>query len=206
MVTTPGFDRVASEGVRFRNAYAPAPGCSPTRAAFLTGRHIWMIEQAGTHASSFPAKYVSYQDLLEDAGYAIGYTGKPWGPGRWEKSGRTRNPAGPPSMKRTLEPPYQGIRDWDYAGNFEDFYESKPEGQPFSFWVGGSEAHRVFERGLGRLRARASRMPRFRRSCLTPRKSARTCSITPSRSSGSMLMSVGSLTIWNPRVSSTTPW
>ena len=147
MVATPGFDRVASEGVRFRNAYAPAPGCSPTRAAFLTGRHIWMIEQAGTHASSFPAKYVSYQDLLEDAGYAIGYTGKPWGPGRWEKSGRTRNPAGPPFMKRTLEPPYQGIRDWDYAGNFEDFYESKPEGQPFSFWVGGSEAHRVFERG-----------------------------------------------------------
>ena len=147
MVATPGFDRVASEGVRFRNAYAPAPGCSPTRAAFLTGRHIWMIEQAGTHASSFPAKYVSYQDLLEDAGYAIGYTGKPWGPGRWEKSGRTRNPAGPPFMKRTLEPPYQGIRDWDYAGNFEDFYERKPEGQPFSFWVGGSEAHRVFERG-----------------------------------------------------------
>ena len=147
MVATPGFDRVASEGVWFRNAYAPAPGCSPTRAAFLTGRHIWMIEQAGTHASSFPAKYVSYQDLLEDAGYAIGYTGKPWGPGRWEKSGRTRNPAGPPFMKRTLEPPYQGIRDWDYAGNFEDFYESKTEGQPFSFWVGGSEAHRVFERG-----------------------------------------------------------
>ena len=147
MVSTPGFDRVASEGVLFRNAYAPAPGCSPTRAAFLTGRHIWMIEQAGTHASSFPAAYVSYQDLLENAGYAIGYTGKPWGPGRWEKSGRTRNPAGPPFMEQTVEPPYEGIRNWDYAGNFEAFYERKPAGQPFSFWVGGSEAHRRFEPG-----------------------------------------------------------
>lgn len=147
MVSTPAFDRVASEGVMFRNAYAPAPGCSPTRAAFLTGRHIWMIEQAGTHASSFPRTYVAYQDLLEDAGYSVGYTGKPWGPGRWEKSGRTRNPAGPASLERTLEPPFSGMRNWDYAGNFEEFYESKADGEPFSFWVGGSEAHRRFEKG-----------------------------------------------------------
>ena len=147
MVNTPAFDRVAAEGALFRNAYAPAPGCSPTRAAFLTGRHIWMIEQAGTHASSFPTTYVSYQDLLEEAGYAVGYTGKPWGPGRWDKSGRTRNPAGPAFTERTLAPPYDGIRDWDYAGNFEAFFESKEPGQPFSFWVGGSEAHRRFEKG-----------------------------------------------------------
>lgn len=147
MASTPAFDRVAAEGALFRNAYAPAPGCSPTRAAFLTGRHIWMIEQAGTHASSFPATYVSYQDLLEEAGYAVGYTGKPWGPGRWDKSGRTRNPAGPAFTDRTLDPPYDGIRDWDYAGNFEAFFESKAPDQPFSFWVGGSEAHRRFEKG-----------------------------------------------------------
>lgn len=147
MVDTPAFDRVAAEGALFRNAYAPAPGCSPTRAAFLTGRHIWMIEQAGTHASSFPTTYISYQDLLDEVGYAIGYTGKPWGPGRWDKSGRTRNPAGPAFMERTLDPPYSGIRDWDYAGNFEAFFEAKEPGQPFSFWVGGSEAHRRFEKG-----------------------------------------------------------
>ncbi len=147
MVSTPAFDRVASEGALFRNAYAPAPGCSPTRAAFLTGRHIWMIEQAGTHASSFPARYVSYQDLLEASGYAIGYTGKPWGPGRWEKSGRARNPVGPAYQERTLDPPYGGMRNNDYAGNFEAFFESKQPGQPFSFWVGGSEAHRAFEQG-----------------------------------------------------------
>lgn len=147
MVSTPAFDRVALEGVLFRNAYAPAPGCSPTRAAFLTGRHVWMIEQAGTHASSFPASYASYQDLLEEAGYAVGYTGKPWGPGRWEKSGRTRNPAGPAFMERTIDPPYSGMRNVDYAGNFEDFFNQRAEGQPFSFWVGGSEAHRRFEKG-----------------------------------------------------------
>ena len=146
MVSTPAFDRIASEGVMFRNAYAPAPGCSPTRAAFLTGRHIWMIEQAGTHASSFPQTYVSYQDLLEEAGYAVGYTGKPWGPGRWEKSGRTRNPAGPAFLERTSEPPFSGMRNWDYAGKLRGLLRAQAERAAVQFlgrWQRGAPALRA---------------------------------------------------------------
>ena len=37
-VHTPDINRLASEGIRFTDAYAAAPVCSPTRAAFLTGR------------------------------------------------------------------------------------------------------------------------------------------------------------------------
>lgn len=150
MVSTPAFDRVAREGVLFHNAFAPAPGCSPTRAAFLTGRHIWMIEQAGTHASSFPQTYVSYQDLLERAGYAVGFTGKPWGPGKWDVSGRARNPAGDEYNDVMLNPPHSGMNSKDYAGNFEAFLARKPADKPFSFWVGGHEAHRRFEAGSWR--------------------------------------------------------
>ena len=36
---TPRLDQMADEGVRFLNAYASAPICSPTRAALLTGKH-----------------------------------------------------------------------------------------------------------------------------------------------------------------------
>ena len=39
-ISTPAFDRVAKMGVLFNNAFTPAPGCSPMRAAFLTGRNI----------------------------------------------------------------------------------------------------------------------------------------------------------------------
>ncbi|HJM64310.1 MAG TPA: sulfatase-like hydrolase/transferase, partial [Roseibacillus sp.] len=34
---TPNIDRFATEGMRFTDAYAPAPVCSPTRAALMTG-------------------------------------------------------------------------------------------------------------------------------------------------------------------------
>jgi uncharacterized sulfatase len=146
---TPAFDRVAKMGVLFRNAFTPAPGCSPMRAAFLTGRNIWQIEHAGTHASSFPRKYDVYQDRLEAAGYFVGYTGKGWGPGNWKVSGRKRNPAGPEFSKKRLDSP-PGIRNTDYAGNFAEFLAQRPKDQPFSFWYGGSEPHRGFKKGIGR--------------------------------------------------------
>ena len=90
-IQTPSFDRVAREGVLFTQAFAASPGCSPSRAALLTGRHCWQLEHAGTHGSSFPAKYVTYPDLLEDAGYVVGFTGKGWGPGNFKASARSRS-------------------------------------------------------------------------------------------------------------------
>ena len=149
VVNTPAFDRIAREGVLFTNAFAASPGCSPSRAALLTGRNCWQIEDAGTHASAFPAKYVVYPDLLETAGYFVGYTGKGWGPGNWKVSGRTRNPAGPVFSSITLDPPYEGINKADYAGNFADFISQRPKDQPFCFWYGGYEPHRTFEKGSG---------------------------------------------------------
>ncbi len=148
-VRTPAFDRVARAGVLFNNCYGASPGCSPCRAALLTGRHTWMIEEAGTHASSFPTKYVTYPDILEKDGYFIGYTGKGWGPGDWKISGRARNPAGPEFSKVTIRPPYKGISKKDYAGNFAEFLKGRPKGQPFCFWYGATEPHRGYEKGSG---------------------------------------------------------
>jgi len=148
-IETPAFDRVARRGVLFRNAFTPAPGCSPMRASFLTGRYLWQIEQAGTHASSFPKKYEVYPRRLEADGYFVGHTGKGWGPGNWQVSGRDRNPAGPTFAARKLKAP-PGIRNTDYARNFTDFLAKRPKGQPFCFWYGGSEPHRSFKKGIGR--------------------------------------------------------
>jgi len=36
---TPNIDRLAAQGMRFTDAYAAGPVCSPTRASILTGKH-----------------------------------------------------------------------------------------------------------------------------------------------------------------------
>ena len=148
-IQTPHFDRIAREGVWFANAFAASPGCSPSRAALLTGLHTWQIGAAGTHASYFDTTHVVFPDLLESAGYRIGFTGKGWGPGNWEISGRKRNPAGPEWSDNKLESP-EGISDKDYAANFEAFLAERPADQPFYFWFGGHEPHRKFKEGIGR--------------------------------------------------------
>ena len=43
---TPNVDRLANEGMRFTQAYAACPVCSPTRAALMTGRY-----PAGLHVT-----------------------------------------------------------------------------------------------------------------------------------------------------------
>ncbi len=147
-VRTPAFDRIADEGIYFTHAITASPGCSPSRAALLTGRYCWQLEHAGTHASEFPQKYIAYPDLLEAAGYTVGFTGKGWGPGNFAISGRTRNPAGPEFSGNTIASP-TGISKKDYAANFSDFLQAREADKPFCFWYGGHEPHRVFEDGRG---------------------------------------------------------
>lgn len=146
-VSTPAFDRVAKSGVLFRNAFTPAPGCSPMRAAFLTGRNIWQIREAGTHASYFPTDLPVFTNQLADAGYHVGMTGKGWGPGK--AVGWPHNPAGKLYGKRTLTAP-GGIANTDYARNFEDFLADREDDQPFCFWYGGKEPHRTYRPGIGK--------------------------------------------------------
>ena len=43
-IKTPNFDRIASEGVLFTNAYVCNPKCAPSRAGLLTGRYSWQLE------------------------------------------------------------------------------------------------------------------------------------------------------------------
>lgn len=147
---TPAFDSVARYGVLFNNAFVAAPQCSPSRAAILTGRNIWQLEEAGTHSSYFPKKYPVFTDALAAAGYFTGYTGKAWGPGNWRDAGWKQNPVGPEyNTEKHTSVPTTGINATNYAANFERFLEAKPEGAPFFFWFGCHEPHRTYEYGSG---------------------------------------------------------
>jgi uncharacterized sulfatase len=135
-VRAPAMERLAAEGVVFTHTFCSAPACAPSRAAILTGRNFWELEQAACHLSIFPSKFDVYPDILERAGYFVGYTFKGWSPGDWKDGGRPRNPAGEEFNARTLKPPYRDLAANDYAGNFRDFLARRPKGAPFCFWYG----------------------------------------------------------------------
>lgn len=144
LVNSPNFDRVAKEGVLFTRGFCASPGCSPSRAALLTGLNTWQIEHAGTHASYFHPKYETFPDRLAKAGYFVGYTGKGWGPGNYKHLGRTTNPAGP-SFSAGKNAGELGR----YAGAFANFLKQRPKDQPFCFWFGSSDPHRGYAKGSG---------------------------------------------------------
>ncbi|MFT5123317.1 MAG: arylsulfatase A [Kiritimatiellia bacterium] len=99
-VKTPHIDRLAREGMRFTDAYAAAPVCSPTRAAIVTGKspaalHItnhlpdrkgntpkeakWNPAECLDH---LPTEHVTIAERLKAAGYANAFLGK------WHLSGQ----------------------------------------------------------------------------------------------------------------------
>ncbi len=92
---TPNIDRFATEGVRFTDAYAPAPVCSPTRAALMTGHSPARLHLTNhlPHQDRFtppdskllpaemrdhlPLEYTTIAERLRDeAGYATAFIGK----------------------------------------------------------------------------------------------------------------------------------
>jgi arylsulfatase A-like enzyme len=151
-VNTPHFDRVAREGIRFKNMFTTNPKCAPSRASVLTGMHTWQLKEACTHFCVFPGtdEFPVYPDLLESSGYHVGFTGKGWAPGDWQRKGRTRNPSGTEYNAKTLAPPEGSlIANCDYTANFEDFLNKRADGQPFCFWYGGREPHRQYVAGEG---------------------------------------------------------
>ena len=149
-VKTPGFDRVARDGVLFRNAYTPNAKCAPSRACILTGRNSWQLEEAANHFPFFPAKFRTYPETLGAQGYSVGYTGKGWSPGDpGQVDGKRRQLCGPAYLQRKTKPPARGIASHDYAANFADFLDERPADKPFCFWYGALEPHRGYEYGSG---------------------------------------------------------
>ena len=76
---TPNMNRMAAEGIMFTRMYTEV-GCTPSRAAVLTGRHA---VRSGMYVIGFPIEYsgmraeeVTTAETLSDAGYATAFFGK----------------------------------------------------------------------------------------------------------------------------------
>ena len=143
---TPGFDRVAKEGIRFENFYTCNAKSAPSRASMLTGLYSWQLKEAGNHIGFFPPEIKVFPEVLQENGYSIGFTGKPWAPGTAKTNeGKERFLVGKPYLTKTIIPPTTAISHQDYAANFSDFLTDNPSGKPWFFWCGGWEPHRPYQ-------------------------------------------------------------
>jgi arylsulfatase A-like enzyme len=79
-IPTPNIDRIAREGLRFTNGYAPSATCTPSRYAMLTGEYAW--RQKGTGVLPGDAALIirpgrtTFPSILQQAGYHTGVVGK----------------------------------------------------------------------------------------------------------------------------------
>jgi arylsulfatase A-like enzyme len=83
--TTPNLDKLASQEIKFINAYAAGPLCTPTRTAFMTGRHpaktpVGLMEPLTPtkrdSAFGLTTEYPSIATLLKAGGYETALIGK----------------------------------------------------------------------------------------------------------------------------------
>ena len=77
---TPNLDKLASQGMKFTEAYAAAPVCSPYRAALMTGQYPARVGITDylrpNDVKHLSTDYVTIAEALKRAGYATGIIGK----------------------------------------------------------------------------------------------------------------------------------
>lgn len=106
---SPAMDRLASEGVRFRNAFVPLSLCSPSRAAFLTGQYAHK-NGIRKNMGGISPEHVTHATLLRSAGYQTAYFGK------WHMRHQRERPGFDYYASFIGQGKYQ---DWDFEVNGE---------------------------------------------------------------------------------------
>ena len=99
-VRTPNLDRLASEGVLFRNHFANSPVCCPARAIILTGKYAHVNGMVANDLRLRESE-TSVAEVFASSGYRTGFVGK------WHLDGGPRQPGWiPPGPRR------QGFEFW----------------------------------------------------------------------------------------------
>ncbi|MDZ7690873.1 MAG: sulfatase-like hydrolase/transferase [Balneolaceae bacterium] len=145
IIHTPNIDRLAADGVVFRNAFAVTATCVTSRGNLMTGRYA---ARTGIYFDQFDEltpeqAAMSYPAQLRQSGYHTGYVGK-WhmGPYREGMFDDDRAYDGQGEFWSEEYPPERGSHLTDRLGNQAvDMIHDVPAGQPFAVTVGFKAPH-----------------------------------------------------------------
>ncbi len=140
-VKTPNIDRLAKQGLVFDNAYTPTSKCAPSRAAILTGRNPWQLEDAANHQPYFPSKFMAFSEALAKVGIQTGAAGKTWGPGEAKLAD---------GSQRDFALGGSGVKNENNPGaGLTAFLKKRAPGTPFFYWFGSHNPHRSYKLDSG---------------------------------------------------------
>lgn len=150
-VETPNLQRLAEEGVLFRQAFAAAPTCTPSRAALLTGQYPHSAGMLGLAHRGFSLN--DYRQhlvhTLKEAGYDTALAGVQHVAADAAHIGydevRIQNSPAPHAAPGSAEFLQNAPRAADVAAAAVDFLDNRPT-QPFFLSVGFYETHREYPR------------------------------------------------------------
>jgi arylsulfatase A-like enzyme len=167
VVRTPNFDRLASRGVLFRNAFVNAPSCTPCRSSLLSGQYFWRTGRGAIlRGAVWDPMIPSFPLLLRDSGYHIGKSYKVWSPGTpadapyggqryaYQRAGGrfnqfsqtvTKEVANGKSVDEAKRELYDAVRS-----NFAAFLAKREADRPFCYWFGPTNVHRKWIKGSGK--------------------------------------------------------
>lgn len=149
---TPNMDRIAAEGLRFRNAFVTLSLCAPSRAVFMTGRYNH-LNGIANNQTYFPENSVTHATAIKPAGYTTAYIGK------WHMGGqRGKRPGFDYSASfigqgKYFDCPFEidgrqvATTGWvdDVSTDYAIEFLKKHQGHPFSLVLGFKTCHGPFE-------------------------------------------------------------
>jgi len=151
---TPNVDRLAAEGVRFRNAFCTTSLCSPSRASILTGVYAH-VHGVRDNFTELPTNLPSFPALLQAAGYRTAYIGK-WHMGEdndqprpgfdyWishKGQGKYYGTEFNINGRREVRPGYYTHEVTEFALDF--LRAPRPKGQPWLLMLGHKAPHSFY--------------------------------------------------------------
>src|SRR5262245_16382384 len=147
---TPNLDRLAREGMRFRNTFATNSICTPSRAVILTGQYSHL--NGVPVFNRFDSSRTSVAQLLQQGGYHTGMIGKwhlgsdPQGFDRWEILPGQGAYFDPLLYTATGEKAYTGRSVTDLLTDLAmDFIRERPKQKPFFLMLHEKAPHRPWQ-------------------------------------------------------------
>jgi N-sulfoglucosamine sulfohydrolase len=126
-IRTPNIDKLASDGMRFTNAYLTTSQCSPTRCSIITGRYPHNTGAPELHIE-LPEGQIMLPAMLKQAGYHTLAVGK-WHMGNYAKG----------AFDKVLEGGVGGEENW------VESLQLRPKEKPFFMWFASYDAHRSWQ-------------------------------------------------------------